>query len=153
MIHHFVTFPAFSKISRSLHEIVSDKLRFRKLCSRWVPKMLTDEHKMKQATWHAVMLHDNARPHTAATTQDLIATFGWEQFDHPPYSPDLATSDFHVFLHLKIFLGGRWFDDNEVKDAVNTWFATHAASFYDAEIQKLVPRYKCLNNGGSYVEK
>jgi hypothetical protein len=31
-----------------------------------------------------VMLHDNARPHTAAATQDLIATFGWEQFDHPP---------------------------------------------------------------------
>jgi hypothetical protein len=41
-----------------------------------------------------VMLHDNARPHTAAATQDLIAKFGWEQFDHPPYSPDLAPSDF-----------------------------------------------------------
>jgi transposase len=41
----------FPQISRSfLHEIVSDKLRFRKLCSRWVPKSLTDEHKMKQAT-------------------------------------------------------------------------------------------------------
>jgi hypothetical protein len=36
-----------------LHEIVSDKLRFRKLCSCWVPKMLTDEHKMNEATWHA----------------------------------------------------------------------------------------------------
>jgi transposase len=41
----------FRKISRSLlHEIVSEKLRFRKLCSRWV---LMDEHRMKQATWHA----------------------------------------------------------------------------------------------------
>jgi hypothetical protein len=45
-----------------------------------------------------VMLHDNARPHTAATTQDLITTFGWEQFNHPPYSPDLAPRDFHVFF-------------------------------------------------------
>jgi hypothetical protein len=36
-----------------LHEILSYKLCFRKLCSCWVPKMLTDEHKMKQATWHA----------------------------------------------------------------------------------------------------
>jgi hypothetical protein len=31
-----------------------------------------------------VMLHDNARPHTAAAAQDLIATFGWEQLVIPP---------------------------------------------------------------------
>jgi hypothetical protein len=69
------------------------------------------------------MLHDNARPHIATATQDLIATFGWEQFDYLPFSPDLAPSDFHVFLHLKTFLGGWQFHDgNEVKEAVNTWF-------------------------------
>jgi histone-lysine N-methyltransferase SETMAR len=102
-----------------------------------------------------VMCHDDACPHIAATTQDLIATFGWEQFDHPPYSPDLASSDFHVFLHLKTFFGGwRFHDNSEVKEAVNTWFASQVASFYDAGIQKLVPRYdKGLNNGGNYVEK
>jgi hypothetical protein len=38
-----------------------------------------------------VMLHENARPHTAAATQDLITTFGWEQFDHPPLQPRLST--------------------------------------------------------------
>jgi histone-lysine N-methyltransferase SETMAR len=83
------------------------------------------------------------------------ATFGWEQFSHPPYSPDIALSEFHMILHLKTFLGGRLFhDDNEVKEAVNTWFASQAASFYDAGIQKLVPHYdRCLNNGGNYVEK
>jgi histone-lysine N-methyltransferase SETMAR len=81
------------------------------------------------------MLHDNVHPHTAATTQDLITTFGWEQFDHPLYSPDLAPSDFQVFLHLRTFLSGWWFHDhNEVKEAVNTWFASQAASFYDAGI-------------------
>jgi histone-lysine N-methyltransferase SETMAR len=94
-----------------------------------------------------VMLHDNGHPHTAAETQDLVATFGWEQFDHPPYSPDLTPSDFHVFLHLNTFPGGRWFhDDNGVKEAVNTWFASQTASSYYAGIQKLVPRYdKCAS--------
>ena len=29
-----------------------------------------------------VMIHDNTHPHTAM--QNLITTFGWEQFDHPP---------------------------------------------------------------------
>jgi hypothetical protein len=53
-----------------------------------------------------------------------------------------------------MFLGGqRFHDDSEVKETVNMWFASQATSFYDAEIQKLVPRYdRCLNNGGNYVE-
>jgi len=39
----------FPKISRSLlHEIVSDKLKFRKSCARWVPKMLAEEQKWKR---------------------------------------------------------------------------------------------------------
>ena len=52
-----------------------------------------------------VMIHENARPHThtAAATQNLVS-FDWEQFDHPPFSPDLAPSDFHLFLHPKILL-------------------------------------------------
>jgi hypothetical protein len=28
---------------------VSDRLNYRKLCSRWVPKMLSEEHKTKRA--------------------------------------------------------------------------------------------------------
>ena len=55
-----------------------------------------------------LLLHDNARPHSAAQTQDLITSFKWEQMDHPPYSPDLVPSDYHLFPHLKNFLGGIW---------------------------------------------
>ena len=100
-----------------------------------------------------VMIHD-AFPHTVAATQNLIMTFGWEQFDHPPYNPDLVSIDFHLFLHLKSFLAGRQFHDNEVKEAVTMCFGSQAASFYDEGIQKLVQRYdKCFNNGGNYVEK
>ena len=101
------------------------------------------------------MIHDNARPHTAAATQNLITTFGWEQFDHPPYNPDLAPSDFHLFLHLKSFLAGWQFhNDNEVKETVTTCITSQVTSFYDDGIQKLVQRYDtCLNNGGNYVRK
>jgi histone-lysine N-methyltransferase SETMAR len=48
-----------------------------------------------------VLLQDNARPHTAARTQALLEHFNWELFDHPPYSPDLASSDYHLFTYLK----------------------------------------------------
>ena len=101
------------------------------------------------------MLHDNAQLHSAAQTQDLITSFKWEQMDHLLYSPDLAPSDFHLFLHLKKFLGGKRFDDDDdLKDAVQKWLKLQAAAFYEEGIQKLVSRYgKCLSNGSEYVEK
>ena len=102
-----------------------------------------------------VLLHDSARPHVANRTKDLIKSFKWETLDHPPYSPDLAPSDYHLFLHLKKHLGGqRLQDDNEVKTSVIQWLTSQAAEFYEEGTQKLVPRYdKCLNIHGNYVEK
>ena len=81
--------------------------------------------------------------------------FKWETFDHPPYSPDLAPSDFHLFTKLKDFLAGTKFqNDEELKEAVTAYLNTLAAEEYDTGIQKLVTRYdKCLNLFGDYVEK
>jgi histone-lysine N-methyltransferase SETMAR len=45
--------------------------------------------------------HDNARPNTAQATQDRIEELQWELLEHPPYSPDFAPSDFHMFGSLK----------------------------------------------------
>jgi len=89
--------------------------------------------------------------HFAHVTTALLEKFKWDILDHPPYSPDIAPSDFHLFLHLKKHLAGKKFDDY---DEVMTWFKGQAADFYDWGIQKLVPRLnKCLDNAGDYVEK
>jgi histone-lysine N-methyltransferase SETMAR len=104
-----------------------------------------------------VLLHDNARPHTAAQTQALVTSFGWEKFHHPPppFSPELMPSAFHLFLCLNKFLAGqRFLNDDDVKEAVKKWLFSQATTFYEKGIHKLVPRYdKGLNNGGNYVEK
>ena len=102
-----------------------------------------------------VLLHDNARPHTAARTNALIKLFNWEIFDHPSYSPDLAPSDYHLFTKMKVWLGTQRFHTNEeLMDGVNNWLHNLAAPFFDEGLQKLVSRYdKCLNVDGNYVEK
>jgi len=56
--------------------------------------------------------------------------------DNPPYSPDLAPSDFHLFLHLKKFLGGKRFDDDDdLTDVVQKWLTSQGAPFYEEDIQ------------------
>jgi hypothetical protein len=48
-----------------------------------------------------------------------------------PYSPDLAPSDFHLFLHLKKHLAWKKFDDDdEMQEEIITWFKRQAADFY-----------------------
>ncbi|GBN77099.1 hypothetical protein AVEN_117544-1 [Araneus ventricosus] len=58
------------------------------------------------------LLHDNARPHTALVTRDLVQRFRWNVLEQPPYSPDLSPSDFHLFGPLKKHLAGRHFRTN-----------------------------------------
>jgi len=102
-----------------------------------------------------VLLHHNARPHTAARTNALLQPFNWEIFDHPPYSPELAPSDYHLFSKMQVWLATQRFHTNEeLMDGVKTWPHNLAAPFYDDGLQKLVPRYdKCRNVGGNCVEK
>jgi histone-lysine N-methyltransferase SETMAR len=69
-----------------------------------------------------LLLHDNARTHTVGATQERIQELQWELLEHPPYSPDLVPSDFHLFGPLKSHVGGRRFkDDEEVETEVMEW--------------------------------
>jgi transposase len=107
---------------------------------------------MGMLTYGLVLLHDNARLHTAARTRALLEHFSWELLAYPPYCPDLAPSDYHLFTCLKIWLGSQLFD-NELMDDVKTWLSSQAENFFDTGIQKFVPRYKFLNCSGDYAEK
>ena len=54
---------------------------------------------------------------------------------------DFAPSGFHLFLHLKKYLAGKMFnDDDDVQEEVMTWLKRQAAYLYDSRIQKLVPK-------------
>ncbi|KAL4143904.1 hypothetical protein QTP88_006158 [Uroleucon formosanum] len=82
------------------------------------------------------LLHDNARPHTANVTKQLLDSFGLDVLNHPPYSPDLVPSDYHLFTSLKKHMGGKQFStDEEVKGAVDKWSKEVAAEFYETGIK------------------
>lgn len=100
-----------------------------------------------------VFHHDNARPHSAMMTQHKLKELNWDVLKHPPYSPDLAPSDFHLFLSLQNYLNGKKFNTtDEVKTALDTFFASKPESFYSNGIKKLTERWETvISNNGNYV--
>jgi hypothetical protein len=94
-------------------------------------------------------------PNTKFLLQGLLPTFGGLKLkiSGPKLKIFTPVSFAPNFLHLKSFLAGQRFHNDDIKEAVTTCFASQAASFYNKGIQKLVQRYdKCLN-GGNYVKK
>ena len=68
-----------------------------------------------------VLFHqDNAPVYKSVIAMAAIYDCGFELIEHPPYSPDLAPSDFHLFPKLKIAISGTYFQsDNDVIHAVD----------------------------------
>ena len=101
------------------------------------------------------LLHDNAPVHTAAVAKAAVKECGFEEIDHPPYSPHLAPSDYYLFSKLKKDLRGRKFHDDEVvKTAVMEHFADKEPEYFLKGIELLVHRCeKCIEIKGDYIEK
>ena len=105
---------------------------------------------------HGVLLHhDNAPAHTSAVAMATIRESKFELLSHPPYSPDLAPSDYHVFRSLKDSLRGQRFGcDEEVVHVINDWFKVHDEKFFVAGVNSLVHRWeKCVALEGDHIEK
>ena len=102
-----------------------------------------------------ILQHDNATPHTARVTQGWLEKYGWEILPHPPHSPDLAPSDYHLFGPLKRKLAGKRFDDDEeLVDHVRKWLQNLDGSFFREGIYSMVRRWqKCVDRLCCYVEK
>jgi hypothetical protein len=87
-----------------------------------------------------VIHYESARPHTAARTRALLDCVNWELFDRPPYSPDLAPSDCHVFTYLKKCLESQRFNNNEeLMEGVKTWLSSEAATSLAQTNKNLFP--------------
>jgi len=64
-------------------------------------KDILKEKRRGKVTKGVLFLHDNAPAHRALATQKKLAYLSFQCVDHPPYSPDLALSDYHLFPGLK----------------------------------------------------
>lgn len=117
-------------------------------------RRLADSIQEKRPRLREVMLlHDNARPHSANLTKLTIQELGWEVIPHPPYSPDLAPSDFHLFRSLSNNLQGNSFpNENALRTWLDDFFIAKPQDFYRRGIEKLLQRWQSVvDSGGEYI--
>ncbi len=83
------------------------------------------------------------RPHIACRTLEKIEELGWERLIDPPYSPDAAPSDYHLFRSLEHSLAGKCFlKVDHVEKHLATYFASKLAEFYRRGIEKLPQKWR-----------
>ena len=117
-------------------------------------KDILKEKRRGKFTKVVLFLYDNAPAHRALATRKKLAYLGFQCLDHPPYSPDLAPSDYHLFPGLNKQWKGRHFSsDAEVIAAAETWLEGQISDFFLNGLQKLHQRAKkCIELRGEYVE-
>ena len=76
-------------------------------------------------TCGVLLWQHNAPSHTSQVAMTAATEFGFEILPYPPYSPDMAPSDFYLFPKLKSYLRGTQYGSNEgAIEALNEYLGT-----------------------------
>ena len=112
------------------------------------------EKRPELTTRRGVIFHqDNSRPHTSLVTRNKLLGLGWEVMPYPPYSPDLAPSDYHLFRSFQNHLNRKIFESNEtVKNELSQFIASIKQTFFESGIMKLAERWqKAIEQNGQHI--
>ena len=60
----------------------------------WTACIARKQPEYEQRHDKVILLHDNARPHIAKVVKKYLETLKWDVSPHPPYSLDIAPSDY-----------------------------------------------------------
>jgi len=94
-------------------------------------KDILKEKRCGKVTKGVLFLHDNTPAHRALATQKKLAYLSFHCLDYPPYSPDLTSSDYHLFTGLKIqWKVSHFSSDAEFIVAAETWLDGQTSDFF-----------------------
>jgi len=95
-------------------------------------KDILKEKRRGKVTKGVLFLHNNSPADWVLATQKKLDYLGFQCPDNPPYSPDLALSDYHLFPGMKKQLKGRHLSsDAEVIAAAETWLDGPPEFFFE----------------------
>uniref|UniRef100_A0A8R1I5S3 Histone-lysine N-methyltransferase SETMAR n=1 Tax=Caenorhabditis japonica TaxID=281687 RepID=A0A8R1I5S3_CAEJA len=90
-------------------------------CKRSGPSLISSRSNAIECTTSTI----TPRPHVAKTTESLLETLSWTVLAHPPYSPDLAPTNYQLVPDMQRVLEGT---DFKTKNDVENWLVSYFAS-------------------------
>lgn len=96
--------------------------------------------------------HDNARPHVAKCVQTYLEEQNLQIMEQPPYSPDLAPSDFWLFDYIKQQLEDHTSVESLMRQITKILHSTPKAEFRKTFDKWLERMQLCIDNQGNYFE-
>ncbi|GBP97031.1 Mariner Mos1 transposase [Eumeta japonica] len=83
-----------------------------------------------------------------------LGTLKWDVLPHPPYSPDIAPSDYHLFRSMAHGLTDQKFTSYEdCQKWVDLWISSKDKEFFQRGIRLLPERWqKVVESDGKYFE-
>nr|BAO79476.1 transposase [Amegilla dulcifera]BAO79481.1 transposase [Amegilla dulcifera]BAO79484.1 transposase [Amegilla dulcifera] len=100
-----------------------------------------------------VFHHDNAKPYTSLVTRQKLLELGWDVLSHPPYSPNLSPSDYHLFRSMQNSLNGKIFNNaDDIRSHLIQFFDSKDQKFYERGFFTLPERWqKVIDKNGQYL--
>ena len=140
-----ILFIKYLQKERTINSKYYMALLVKKIAQKW-PQM-----KKTKVLFH----QDNALCHKSIAMMANLDELLFKLLLHPPYSPDLAPSDYWLFADLKRMLQGKRFGSNEeVILETEAYFETKDKSFYKKGIELLEKHWnQCLTLEGYYVDE
>ncbi len=101
-----------------------------------------------------ILQHDGAPAHRADPVVRFLRNNHTQILPHPPYSPDLAPSDYWLFARIKKSIKGRRFDDlDELCRQVDAVIDQIPVRDFEAAMDRMVVRWRqCVAALGDYFE-
>jgi hypothetical protein len=133
----------------------NEKFNSKYMTDTIIPALVTANKQAPESySEHQSYIHfDNATPHKSVVTQSVLVQNKFKVVKHPPFSPDLAPSDFYLFGTVKGKLIGETFNSADeliiaIGDILDSISQDELNRVFDEWIRRL---RDCIARNGEYV--
>jgi len=119
--------------------ITSDRYRLQLIHLRINHALRKKRPEYEQRHDKVILFHDIPRPHVVKVVKKYLETLKWDVLPHPPYSPDIALSDYWLFRRMQQVTGSLLSQKSKIGSKIGS--LPKMSHFFEMEFEN------CLRDG------